>query len=87
MPSIDVSVKGLWPGTPWRNNFYIEYYGLLALGMPGSYTIYLTASVGGVGASCSINGLTVVTSSFSQSSESDESSVSLFSGTMVRLWG
>lgn len=60
--SIDVNIQPstAWPGTTWSSNFYVKYTSQVAIGVAGTYTFFLTFSVGSNAATCSVNGGTVV---------------------------
>jgi hypothetical protein len=82
--SINVTVKAgePWPGTQWRTNFVVHYSGFVSIRIPGQYTFFMTASVGGNGVTCSVNGARVVASQFLL----NRNSVAVFpyAGTTVR---
>jgi hypothetical protein len=85
-PNINVTVKAgdMWPGTQWRTNFAVRYSGFVSVRIPGQYTFFVTASVGGNGVSCSVNGARVVASQFSL----NRNSIAVFpyAGTTVRCF-
>jgi hypothetical protein len=78
-----IGLTGTWPSLPWRTNFLIRYSGLVTIRIPGQYTFFLTASVGGNAASCSINGVRFLITTLTFGT--GDVVGALFSGSMVRL--
>jgi hypothetical protein len=54
VPMVNVSLgsNGTWPGTQWRSQFFVRYYGYIKVRTAGAYTLFMTSSSGGSGGQC-----------------------------------
>ena len=86
VPAINVTMSstGTWPGTPWRSNFVVRYTGFMAVRVPGTYRVFLTATQGRSAASCSINGVKTANSNMYTDATNYASTLQLNQGSVVR---